>query len=225
VVDLARGDALVTTNSAGGAVDQPKWLVWAQQLQSIAQAGLTYSKDPYDTDRYRQLRSLAADIAADHLAVAGNEVRVVFEAGTGYPTPKVDVRSVIFRDGRILLVRERAVGLWSLPGGWADIGLSAGEVAVKETREETGYYTRPRRLLALYDKAKHPHPVSVDYVYKVFILCDIEGGAPETGLETDAVDFFASGNVPPLDARRVTAEQVQRMFQLEADTSLPVDFD
>lgn len=202
-----------------------KWLSWAQKLQAIAQTGLAYSKDPYDLQRYHELRAIAVEIAAEHLAIPAERVAAVFAEGTGYPTPKVDVRAVVFADDRILLVRERSDGLWSLPGGWADVGESPGEVAARETFEETGYSVRAVKLLAVLDKARHEHPPSLEYVYKLFVLCEWVGGEPRLSHETDAVGFFDAARLPPLETRRVTQAQVVRMFQHRADPSLATDFD
>jgi ADP-ribose pyrophosphatase YjhB (NUDIX family) len=207
------------------SVKKADWLAWAQMLQSISQAGLTYSKDPYDLERYRQLRALAVSIVADHASASLEDVTAAFALGSGYPTPKVDVRAVVFQGEQLLLVRERAVGLWSLPGGWADVGESPGEVAARETIEETGYRVRPSKLLAVFDKAKHEHPPSLEYVYKIFVLCQLLGGASRTSLETDAVGFFHKDELPELDSHRVTLTQVMRMFQHQSDSSMPTDFD
>jgi ADP-ribose pyrophosphatase YjhB (NUDIX family) len=202
-----------------------RWLAWAQQLQAIAQTGLTYAKDPYDLERYRQLRELAVEIAADHLVASREQVSAAFALGSGYPTPKLDVRAVVFQGEEILLVRERAVAKWSLPGGWADVGQSLGEVAARETLEESGYEVRPVKLLAVLDKARHAHPPSLDYAYKCFLSCRLEGGEARTSHETDAVGFFAAQALPELDDHRVTRAQLARMFEHRADPSLPADFD
>jgi ADP-ribose pyrophosphatase YjhB (NUDIX family) len=201
------------------------WLAWAQKLQAIAQAGLAYSKDPYDLERFQQLRGIAVNIVSNLTGASEESVRSEFALGSGYPTPKVDVRAVVFRDGNILLVRERSAGLWSLPGGWADIGQSPSEVATRETLEESGFKVRPVKLLALLDKAKLPHPPSLDYVYKLFMSCELEGGEPRVSHETDAVEFFDATSLPQLDSRRVTLTQVVRMFEHHGDPSLPTDFD
>jgi ADP-ribose pyrophosphatase YjhB (NUDIX family) len=205
--------------------DQPTWLAWVQRLQAIAQAGLAYSKDPYDLDRFRQLRAMAVEIAAAQGRAPRKEVAEAFALGSGYPTPKVDIRAVVFQGHDLLFVRERAAGLWSLPGGWADIGESPGEVAARETLEESGYRVRPSRLLAVLDKSRHEHPPSLDYVYKVFVLCDLESGTAQTSHETDAVGFFGRGGLPPLETNRVTLTQIARLFEHHADPSLPTDFD
>ena len=206
-------------------VNHAPWVDWAQRLEAIAQTGLAYTKDPYDLERYQQLRELASTIVSAHTGLPEEAIRADFALQRGYPTPKVDVRAVVFQNGRILLVRERGLGLWSLPGGWADVGQSLGEVAARETLEETGYRVRPVKLLAVFDKARHPHPPSFDYVYKCFVACQLEGGEASVSHETDAVEFFDATSLPSLDARRVTSSQVARMFEHLADPDLPTDFD
>jgi ADP-ribose pyrophosphatase YjhB (NUDIX family) len=201
-----------------------KWLEWAQRLQAIAQAGLTYARDPYDLERFRQVRALAVEIVSEHTGASEERVTEAFARGTGYATPKVDVRAVVFRDDEVLLIREKAVGLWALPGGWADVGESPGEVAVRETLEEAGYEVRATKVLAVLDKSRH-HPPSLDYVYKLFIGCELIGGEPRTSHETDGVGFFAADRLPDLEPGRVTAAEIARMFEHRRDPSLPADFD
>jgi ADP-ribose pyrophosphatase YjhB (NUDIX family) len=201
-----------------------KWLEWAQRLQAIAQAGLTYARDPYDLERFREVRALAVAIVSAQIGEPPARVIEAFALGTGYPTPKVDVRAVVFRNDEILLIREKAVGLWALPGGWADVGDSPSEAAVRETLEEAGYEVRATKLLAVLDKSRH-HPPSLDYVYKMFIGCELLGGEPRTSHETDGVGFFAPDRLPELETGRVTAAEIARMFEHHRDPSLPTDFD
>jgi ADP-ribose pyrophosphatase YjhB (NUDIX family) len=204
---------------------RPQWLRWAERLQAIAQTGLTYARDPYDRDRYTELRGLAVEIVAAHVPAPAEEVAVAFASGTRYPTPMMDVRAVVVQDDRVLLVREASVGLWTFPGGWADVGCSPSEVAAKETLEESGYVVRPMRLLALLDKARQGQPPSLDYVWKAFFLCALESGDARTSHETNAVGFFDVNALPELDAGRTTKRQVLRMLALAADPSLPPDID
>src|SRR5215471_6218356 len=131
------------------------WLDVVQTLQRIAQAGLTYTEGPFDRQRYSELMTLAAEIGAASLGTPVTEFEQILRAETGYPTPKVDVRAVVPKDGKLLFVREVTDGLWALPGGWADIGSTPSEMAAREVFEETGYVVRPTKLLALLDKSKH----------------------------------------------------------------------
>lgn len=198
---------------------------WAERLQSVAQAGLTYTGDAYDLERYRALRALAAEMLAAATGAPLGQVTRVVEAERGYLTPKVDVRAAVFREGKVLLVREQTDGRWSLPGGWADVGASPGENAVREVREETGYLVRTERLVAVYDKAKHQRLDGLFHVYKLFVRCALLGGEPSTSIETTAVGFFGRDELPPLSTPRVTEAQIARMFEHHDHPDLPTDFD
>lgn len=200
-------------------------LEWVQRLQTITQAGLTYSRDPYDRERFEQLQELTAEIAAGDAEEAASSLLALLRAEAGYATPKVDVRAVVARDGELLFVREAHDGAWSLPGGWADIGQSPSEVAEREVLEETGYVVRATKLLAVYDKAKHEHPKAFWYCYKLFILCRLEGGAPKPSHETLEVEFFGPDALPTLSRERVTETQIHRMFSHLEQPELPTDFD
>lgn|GEM_PF-114245 len=190
-----------------------KWLEWAKQIQAIAQTGITYAKDVYDIERYEELRRISIDILANYTWVSQEKIALTFASGTGYATPKVDIRGVVFKDNKILLVREKLDGAWAVPGGWGDIGFSPSEIAVKEIREESGFDVVPMRLLAVMDKKFHNHPPEPYHVYKMFIRCDIVGGHAETGVETSAVDFFTIDDLPELSLERNTAAQVKTMFE------------
>ncbi|KRE83050.1 ADP-ribose pyrophosphatase [Paenibacillus sp. Soil766] len=202
-----------------------KWLDWAKQIQSIAQIGLTYSKDVYDLERFQALREISVDIL-DTYTLAGKEtINLSFANESGYATPKVDIRGVVFEDDRILLVKEKADGAWALPGGWADIGYSPSEVAVKEIREEAGFEVLPIRLLAVLDKKFHNHPPEPYHIYKMFILCKIVGGEALVGVETSEVRFFGENELPELSAERNTVAQVRSMFDYVRDPDKAVRLD
>ncbi|MBD7966733.1 NUDIX hydrolase [Paenibacillus gallinarum] len=206
-------------------MEEVKWLTWAKQMQAISQNGLAYGKDIYDIERYEQLRSLSVEILNTYTKVDSNQITDLFANETGYATPKVDVRGVIFQDDKILLVKEKADGAWALPGGWADIGLSPREIVVKEVKEESGFDVVPRRLLAVLDKNKHYHAPSPYHVYKIFILCDIIGGSAMEGMETSEVNFFDRSNLPQLSEERNTYGQVQIMFDKGLQDNSEVVFD
>ncbi|WEZ08472.1 NUDIX hydrolase [Priestia flexa] len=202
-----------------------KWLDWAKELQAIAQAGLTYSKDMYDIERFEMIRDLSIEMMAKQTGTPQKVVKELFANETGYATPKVDVRAVIFKGNKILMVKEKLDGHWALPGGWADIGLTAKEVAVKEVREEAGYNVQPIKLLAVLDKKCHPHPPSPYHVYKLFIQCEITGGSGESGMETSDVGFFAEDELPPLSVERNTKSQIKQMFDCVKEPNVPTYFD
>ncbi|QRV10095.1 NUDIX hydrolase [Bacillus velezensis] len=203
---------------------EPKWLEWAKQLQSAAQAGLAYSKDIYDIERFEEIRKISVDIMAHHTGIDKRIIKDVFADDTGYPTPKVDIRAAVFKDQSILMVREKSDGRWALPGGWADIGISPGETAVKEVKEESGIDVKPVKLLAVMDKKCHSHPPSAAHVYKVFIRCEIIGGRLREGTETSAAGFFAETELPPLSEARNTESQIKKMFAYLKHPDEPVYF-
>jgi len=192
---------------------EPKWLDWAKQLQSIAQAGLTYSKDVYDLERFELIRDLSIEIMSEHTTMDKEMIRNLFANETGYATPKVDVRAVVFKDEKILMVKEKAGGVWSLPGGWGDIGLTPSEVAVNEVKEESGFDVKAVKLLGVLDTKCHPHPPSPYHIYKIFIQCEITGGVAKTGIETEDVEFFAEDDLPPLSIARNTESQIKSAFK------------
>jgi len=211
---------------AWAAAREPAWLGLARELQAIAQAGLFYSRDKFDTERYERLRALAAEIMARGAGVRAEQVLDLFRQDTGYATPRVDVRAAAFRDGRILMVRERSDGRWALPGGWADVNLTAGECVVREIAEESGFAARAVKLCAVWDRRRHGHlPPHPFYVYKLFFLCEITGGEARPSLETSEVGFFAEDALPELSGGRNQAHQIARLFAHWRNPELPTDFD
>lgn len=204
----------------------PRWLVWAERLQAIAQNGLAFAQDKYDVDRYAAIREVAAEMLAVSTHDNVNAVRSLISLDTGYATPKVDVRGVVFREGKILLVRERSDGRWALPGGWADLCASPAENVVREIEEESGLKTRAVKVLAVFDRAKHTHePAFPFHVYKLFIMCSLIGGNAAASGETNAAEFFAQDELPELSETRVTVWQINRMFAHHQNPNLPTDFD
>jgi ADP-ribose pyrophosphatase YjhB (NUDIX family) len=206
---------------------EPSWLRWARELQAIGQIGDTYSgENHYDRDRYARVRQIAAEMVAAGARLDTSVVVRFFDAERGYATPKVDVRGVVFREGRLLMVREASDGLWTLPGGWADVNESAGESVVREVQEESGFATRAIKLLAVLDRSRHGHePAFPFHVYKMFVRCEILGGAPAPSSETTDVGFFDEHHLPPLSVSRVTSGQLRRVFEHLRHPEWPTDFD
>ena len=203
----------------------PAWLDWTKRLQAIAQTGLTYTDNVYDTERYEQLRTIIAEIVAGYTDADLQHVDGLLAKESGHATPKVAVLGVVFRDDRVLLVRQRGEGQWSLPGGWADVGESPGEAVVRETREESGFQTRASKLIAVLDRDRQGHTPLPFYVYKLLFLCELVGGDAATSAETDAVDFFAETDLPELSIGRVTEKQIARVFEHHRHPDWPADFD
>jgi ADP-ribose pyrophosphatase YjhB (NUDIX family) len=148
-----------------------------------------------------------------------------FKFEDGYATPKIDIRAAVFDADRILLVKERSDGLWTLPGGWADVGDSPSLAAVREVKEESGFDVVVKKLAAVYDRDKHSHPPIQHHVFKIFFLCELRGGRAAESVETSAVDFFAQGNLPPLSLTRVIESQINHMFEHHRNPALPTSFD
>jgi ADP-ribose pyrophosphatase YjhB (NUDIX family) len=211
--------------------DRDQWLLWARKLQALAQSGLAYTQNPFETERYHAVREVACEMLAAHSGLSIEHVRDLFDSEGGYATPKVDVRGVVFRDepetGRdsILLVRELRDGLWTLPGGWADVGDSPAQATVREVLEESGYETRAVKLLACYDRNKHGHPAYGFHIYKLFFECELIGGEPTESVETADAAFFCEDEVPALSLPRVTPEQLARFFAHHRHPEWPTDFD
>ncbi len=203
----------------------PRWLAWAKRLQAIAQDALAYCRNPFDAERFEQVRHIAVEIMAEHTGLEEEKVRELFSGEEGYATPKIDVRGVVFRDDGILLVRERRDMCWTLPGGWADVGDSPSAGVEREVREESGYEVKAVKLLALYDRNRHAHPPHPQHIYKLFFLCDLLGGEPAESIETAGVGFFPENDLPELSLPRVLPEQIARFFQHRRHPEWPTEFD
>lgn len=207
-------------------IHEPKWVGWARELQAIAQTGLHFAECEYDRERYRRILNLSIEIFSEHSGKPVSVIKRLFENQTGYATPKVDVRGVVFWNAKLLLVRERADGLWTLPGGWADVNDAPSEAVEREILEESGFDTKADRLLAVFDRSKHPHQPPFPYhVYKLFIQCRLEGGEAKATKETSAAYFFAENEIPALSSSRVTPEQIKFCFEMQQDSHAPPRFD
>jgi ADP-ribose pyrophosphatase YjhB (NUDIX family) len=178
----------------------------SRRLQAIAQAGLHYAENSFDRQRYEELREISVQLAVQISDADQDKIRLLFTDGTGFQTPKVDIRAVVLQDGKILLVRERSDGRWSMPGGFADINYSPAGVAVKEVAEETGLEVAVNRLLAVIDTDRHNFPPLEFHYYKIIILCDLIGGELRGSDETEEARFFDPDELPELSEKRNTHE-------------------
>ena len=189
---------------------------------------LRTAKDPYDRERYEEIRHLAAEMIATGAGLDDSlSILDLFKTEVGYATPKIGVRAAVFDRERILLVRERKDGLWTLPGGWVDVGDAPSVAAIREVKEESGYEVVVKKLAALYDQDldKHGHPPMPHHIYTVFFVCELRGGAAVDSLETSGVDFFEEDKLPHLSLRRVTTVQVKHMFDHHRNPAWPTSFD
>jgi ADP-ribose pyrophosphatase YjhB (NUDIX family) len=204
---------------------EPDWVVWARRLRAIAQTGLEFGEIEYDRERYRQVQQIADDIFAKHALVEHQTIREFFRFDSGYATPQVDVRGAVIENDEVLLVRERLDGLWTLPGGFADVNDSPSQAVEREIVEESGFRAVATKLAMVYDKRLHGHPPSPRHTYKLFFLCERIGGAAATSFETTAAGFFPLSSLPELSVHRVTFAQIERMFTHHRRPELPTDFD
>ena len=203
----------------------PQWLNWAQKLAALAQSGLTYSLNPFEHERYKEIQKIAAEMIAKNSSLSLDHVMDLVGNEEGYATPKLDVRGVVFKDGKILLVKELADGGWTLPGGFIDVGEPPSRAVEREVWEESGYRVKATKLLAVLDRNQHGHPPYIFHLYKLFIRCDLIGGQPVDSLETAGAEFFSEENHPLLSIARFTEEELHRMFQHLRQPDLPTDFD
>jgi len=198
------------------------------KLAALAQDGLTFATGDYDLDRYRQVSQLAADLLAVISGRPAADLAIELGRDSGYATPKVDVRGAIFDDDeRVLLMREKTDGRWSLPGGWADPGDAPSVAVTREILEETGYHSSAVKLIACWDREiqQNPPPLPV-HVYKLFFLCRPDGTVqPPAALETLDVGWFAMDGLPPLSLGRVNHRQLERALAHHLDPALPTEFD
>lgn len=201
-----------------------QWLMWVTEIQALAQSGLTYSENPFDIDRFKRLLEIVAELAAELSSTSVEELRHSFTVLKGYATPQVDIRSFVLSHDKILLVRERADNLWTLPGGFADVNEPPSSAVIRETKEESGYDVVPKRLLAFWDILKHDHPLQWPHIYKCVFECDLVGGKPEANLEISDVDFFSIDNLPQLSVPRITHTQLVKLYEL-AHLSVQTVFD
>lgn len=193
------------------------FLDFAKKIQSIGQTGLAYASNPYDIERYEQIRQLSFEMMEALSRTKVEKIADLFKHETGYQTPKVDIRGIVFRGNEILMVQEKTDYCWTPPGGWADIGLTPNEIAVKEIFEESGLEVETVRLLAILDKKCHNHPPSPWHVYKIFILCKEMGGELRPSIETLDAKFFPIDHLPALSIERITKEQIQMMYDFKSN--------
>jgi ADP-ribose pyrophosphatase YjhB (NUDIX family) len=203
----------------------PNWLRWSRRIHALAQNGLTYTEGVFDRERYAELNAIAAQMMAAYGDTTPEHVLGLWSGEIGYATPKVDVRAAVFSDGRVLLVRERADGRWSLPGGWADVGDSPRECVEREVLEEAGLSVRAAHLAAVHDGSRNGHPPGPYSVYKLLFVCELQGGVATTSIETDDVGFFAEDELPPLSESRITAAQIALCFRHARNPGLATEFD
>lgn len=202
-----------------------KWLKWAIEIQSLAQAGLAYTDNVYDIERYERLREISAEMIEEKSNISIEKVKDLFCNEKGYQTPKIDTRAVIFKDNKILLTHENN-GTWSLPGGWCDVLESIKSNTIKEVKEETGLDVETVKIIALQDRNKHNKPVYAYGICKVFVLCNIIGGEFVENIETTEIGYFTLDEIPNnLAEEKTNKEQIEMCFDAYNNDNWQIQFD
>lgn len=213
--------------------EQEQSLDLLRRVLALAGTGLHFTGTQYrndgsrefDRERYEEIGNLAAQLIALQTTAPLGELIAAWHADDGYVTPKVDVRGAIFQGNKVLLVRERSDGKWTLPGGWGDVNETPSQSVEKEVVQESGYTAKVVKLAAIHDRRMRNSPPSVFYIWKLFFICEITGGAPQTSNETDAVDFFPIDALPELSTGRTAHSQIERMYAHHLDRTLATEFD
>ena len=201
-----------------------KWIAWAREIFSMSQAGLTYSQNEFDIERYKRLQEITAEMIESQSGLSKEFVLESFSMQAGYATPKIDVRGAVVRDNKILLIQERMDGRWAMPGGWADLGNAPASVAEREVWEESGYHVKAEKVVAVID-ANRIEPMEFYHAFKIIFLCTLIGGEPQVSHETMAVDFFDMNNLPPLSLYRTDESMLREVFAHIQDPNRRTAFD
>lgn len=226
----------MTSQGVSGVPDPRDLVRWSDALAGIARTGMGFTENLYERERYEEVLHVAADIraAAQELAdgIATRRetdhfiqewMKNIGEGVPGYVTPKVAVGAVVGNDaGELLLVQRRDSGVWLYPTGWADIGYSPAEVAVKEVAEETGISCEPVSLLSVIDGQRMGF--SRFGMYMLLFHCRATGGELRGHpLETSGVGWFAEGGLP--DRTAGAAWWAERAFAAIRGETSPTAFD
>jgi ADP-ribose pyrophosphatase YjhB (NUDIX family) len=183
---------------------------WSETLAGIARTGMGFTQNLYERERYEEVLHVAADIkaAADEALEVRREqdhfvqvwMESIGEGIPGYVTPKVAIGAIVGNDdGEILLMQRADSGIWLYPTGWADVGYSASEVAVKEVLEETGIECEPMQLFGVVDGQRMGF--SRFGMYMLLFHCRATGGTLQGHpLETSGLGWFAADALPSATA-------------------------
>ena len=203
----------------------PKWLKWAREIQQLSQTGLAFAVTDYEKKRYTRLIEIAAEIVSDHTQLEKDSVQKVLMEQPGYATPKVDIRAAVIKEGKILLVHERSDDKWAMPGGWADVGDIPSEVAIRETKEESGYDVKPVKVVGVFDANRQGGQLEFFHAFKIIFLCDLTGGEAKTSDETMDIRFFSFDNLPPFSQNRTNDKHINEIIAHLRDPQRKAYFD
>lgn len=203
----------------------PRWLEWAREIQALAQTGYHYSENEYHRERYHRLAEIAAEMISEHSELAFDGLMNIFDRQIGYATPRVDVRGAVFKEGKLLLVRERQDGGWTMPGGWADVGDVPSHAVEREVWEEAGLRVKAHRLIGVYD-ANRVGPLEIFHAFKLVFLCELIEGQPRPSSETSEVAFFELDEIPAiLSGERTRPRHISDAFNAMMHPDCPTVFD
>ena len=203
----------------------PRWLEWAREIQALAQTNAHYAENEYQRQRSWRLTDIAAEIISECGGLEYFPLRDAFRAQIGYATPRVDVRGAVFHQRKLLMVRERADGRWTLPGGWADVGDIPSQAAEREVWEEAGFRVKAHKVVGIYD-ANRTGPIEIFHAFKIVFLCDLIDGQATPSNETSEVCFFGRDEVPALlSGERTRPRQIADAFTALANPNCPTVFD
>ena len=203
----------------------PQWLEWAREIQSLSQTGLAFSSSNYETERYKRLMCIAAEIFEQNSDLKKKEIKKNFVNNPGYATPKIDVRAAVIRGKKILLVHEAMDQKWAMPGGWCDVGDLPSSAVVRETKEESGYDVVPVKVISVLDANRSGRPLELYHAFKIIFLCEFIGGTAETSNETIGVDFFNLYKLPPLSTNRTNLNHIKEIKEHIINPARATNFD
>lgn len=203
----------------------PQWLEIVREIQQLSQTGLTFAVTDYEKKRYKRLIEIAASITTDYTTLEKEALEKVLMEQPGYATPKIDVRAAVIKDHQILLVKEKADKRWAMPGGWADVGKMPSEVAIRETKEESGFDVNPLKVIGIFDANRSGTPLEFFHAFKIIFLCELLGGEAATSDETEAVEFFNFDELPPLSQNRTNQKHINEIKLHLNDPLRPAYFD
>jgi ADP-ribose pyrophosphatase YjhB (NUDIX family) len=189
----------------------PKWLKIAREIQQLSQTGAAFAVTDYEKNRYKRLTEITAEIIDHHTDLEKESVQKVLMEQPGYATPKIDIRAAVIKDGKILLVQESTDNCWAMPGGWADVGDIPSEVAIRETKEESGYDVKPVKVIGVYDANRIGGRLEFFHAFKIIFLCELIGGKAQTSEETLDVRFFDFDVLPPLSMNRTNNKHIDEI--------------
>lgn len=185
---------------------------WAIELQSIAQSTLSFSSNEFELNNARRLREISCEMLSYKYNLEKEYFNELFKLEKGYQTPKIENRAVVFKNNKLLLVREKMDGKWALPGGYQDVNKTLKENIIKECYEEAGAIVNPEKVIAFLNYNNHHDYKFPGGMMKVFVFCDYIRHSFEKNIETSEIEFFDIDNLPDLSLTRNTFSQIKMCF-------------